>query len=44
MLTDDMILEIVSKNDDPQISCAELVDEANNNGGEDNITVIIIRT
>jgi serine/threonine protein phosphatase PrpC len=44
MLTDDKILEIVRNNEDLQSSCDELIDKANRNGGEDNITVIIIRT
>jgi len=44
MLTDDRILEITVKHEDPQYACAELINEANKNGGEDNITVIIIRT
>lgn len=44
MLTDDRILEIVSNNEDPQSTCDELIKQANINGGEDNITVIIIQT
>ncbi|NSW90821.1 MAG: Stp1/IreP family PP2C-type Ser/Thr phosphatase [Firmicutes bacterium] len=43
MLSDDKIKSIVEKNDDPQVACAELVEAANISGGNDNITVVIIR-
>ena len=43
MLEDDKILEIVNKyNDDNQSCCQALVNEANQNGGIDNISVIIV--
>jgi len=34
---------ILRKNPDPQTACAELIKTANVNGGEDNITVVIVR-
>jgi len=43
MLSDDKIKSIVEKHEDPQLACTELVEEANTNGGIDNITVVIIR-
>ena len=42
MLDEDEIKRIVSSNP-PVEACEELVDRANNNGGEDNITVIVIK-
>jgi len=44
MLADDKILDIIKKDNDPQTSCVELIEQANRNGGDDNITVVIIRT
>lgn len=41
MLTDSEILEIVTKIEDPQVACDTLIENANNRGGEDNITVIV---
>lgn len=38
----DEVLEIV-KRDDPEKACRELVDLANNRGGDDNITVIVAK-
>ncbi len=35
--------EILKKNIDPEKTCAELIKAANENGGEDNITVVIVR-
>ncbi|MCX8129011.1 MAG: Stp1/IreP family PP2C-type Ser/Thr phosphatase [Clostridia bacterium] len=43
MLDDDEIMEIVKANDEPAAVCEKLVDAANKNGGEDNITVILIK-
>jgi len=43
MLTEDEILDIINKTQDPQIACDTLIQNANNKGGEDNITVIIGR-
>jgi len=42
MLKEDEILDVIIKNDDPEASCSELVQLANEKGGEDNITVIVI--
>lgn len=42
MLGDDEIIEL-SGGDDPDTACEKLVKRANDNGGEDNITVIIIK-
>ncbi len=41
MLSEDEIFEIINKNEEPQNACDTLVQNANNNGGEDNITVIV---
>lgn len=43
MLSEDEILEILTKEKDPQAACDTLIENANNRGGEDNITVIIGR-
>lgn len=43
MLSDEKIESIVTKSDEPQAACSELVKAANANGGNDNITVIVIR-
>ncbi|MEM9728475.1 MAG: Stp1/IreP family PP2C-type Ser/Thr phosphatase [Myxococcota bacterium] len=44
MVTDDRILGVVLENDDDLESAAKaLVAEANQNGGEDNITVVLVR-
>ena len=42
MLDDGTIASILSENDDPQAASDALVDAANEAGGEDNITVIVI--
>jgi protein phosphatase len=42
MLTEDEIMSIVCNNA-PEAACEELVKRANQNGGEDNITVIVIK-
>jgi serine/threonine protein phosphatase PrpC len=41
MVTDDDILSVVISVEDPSVACDRLVDLANNNGGQDNITVIV---
>ena len=42
MVSDDDALMIIASDDLPQSVCTKLVDEANNNGGKDNITVIAV--
>jgi PPM family protein phosphatase len=42
MLDDDEIRLILQLYDDPQVACNHLVNSANEKGGEDNITVILI--
>ncbi len=41
MLTEEEILDILKNNEDPQAACDTLIQNANNKGGEDNITVIV---
>jgi len=44
MVADDRILEIVDRDDhDLEVASKMLVSEANDNGGEDNITVVLVR-
>lgn len=43
MLTDDNIHQVVMTHMDTEIVCKTLVDEANKNGGPDNITVVVIK-
>ena len=43
MLGEDDILSIINSNDEPQFICSELVKIANERGGEDNITVIVVK-
>jgi protein phosphatase len=43
MLTDERIAEIVGEEPDLGKACQALVDEANHNGGVDNITVALLR-
>ncbi len=43
MLAENKILEIITKEENPQVACDTLIENANNKGGEDNITVIIGR-
>ena len=42
LVTPDEIMEIVSR-DRPEITCQSLVDLANERGGVDNITVIVLK-
>jgi len=43
MLPDDhLIIEIIEQAEDPQSSCQALVDAANQAGGEDNISVVVV--
>lgn len=41
MLTEEEILDIIKNNEEPQDACDTLIQKANNNGGEDNTTVIV---
>lgn len=43
MLSDDQILQIVSSTDEVPEMCRRLIAKANENGGEDNITALVIR-
>jgi len=43
MLTDEEILAILSTSPEPKLACLRLVDAANDHGGEDNVTVIVLR-
>lgn len=44
MITDDDILAIISENSaDVEKACQELIDRANLNGGEDNVTAILVK-
>jgi PPM family protein phosphatase len=43
MVSDERMAEIVAKEPELQKACEQLVDEANNNGGVDNITVALVR-
>ena len=43
MLTDDNIHQVVMTHMDTEIVCKTLVDEANKNGGPDNITAVVIK-
>jgi protein phosphatase len=40
MVADEEVLMIMASDDLPESVCTRLVDEANNNGGRDNITVV----
>ena len=42
MITDDEIKEVVLKNNDMEVTCEELVSAANDKGGKDNISVVLI--
>ena len=43
MVTDERILQIVMSHVDTEAICKNLVDEANTNGGADNITAVVIK-
>jgi serine/threonine protein phosphatase PrpC len=44
MITDEEILNIINRNkDDLERACQELIDTANQNGGEDNVTAILVK-
>jgi len=43
MVRDEQIRDIVNRHVNPQDACRELIKVANENGGDDNITCIIVR-
>jgi protein phosphatase len=43
MVHDPRIAEVIATVDDPQAACDQFIKEANANGGEDNITAILVR-
>jgi protein phosphatase len=44
MISDEEILEIIARNkDDLEKACQELISSANQNGGEDNVTAILVK-
>ncbi len=43
MVTDERICQIVLSSDQVDTICKELVDEANKNGGQDNITAVVVK-
>jgi PPM family protein phosphatase len=43
MLTDEQIMGVVDETPDPSEACRRLIAKANENGGEDNITALVIR-
>lgn len=43
MVPDAAIAAALAEETDPEIACNRLIDEANRNGGEDNVTVVLAR-
>jgi protein phosphatase len=43
MTRDPQMTEIIAKHDDPQAACEALITAGNANGGEDNITSVLVR-
>ena len=43
MISDDEIMAVALSDDDPVLTCKKLVNIANDNGGKDNITVVVAR-
>ena len=43
VVPDDAIAAILAAEADPEVACGRLVDAANENGGEDNVTVVLAR-
>ncbi len=44
MVPEDEILRVVNENDDLERACQELIDRANERGGLDNVTAILVKT
>lgn len=43
MISDEEILQVVTAFDDPEVACRSLIAMANDHGGEDNITALVLR-
>lgn len=43
MIADEEILDVVTRHEDPEVACRSLIAMANDHGGEDNITAVVIR-
>ncbi len=43
MVTDEEINDIVSGTDDVKLACQQLIERANEHGGEDNVTAVLVR-
>jgi protein phosphatase len=43
MVSDEEVRSVLSSNDDPKEACRALVDQANGNGGKDNISVQVVK-
>ncbi len=43
MITDEAMQDILNQGDDLDLTCERLIDAANDNGGTDNITVVLVR-
>ena len=43
MITDDEILDVTLEHEDLDEACGALIEAANNNGGNDNVTVVLVR-
>jgi PPM family protein phosphatase len=43
MITDAEMLEVVTEHEDPEVACRVLISLANDHGGEDNITAVVLR-
>jgi protein phosphatase len=43
MIAEDQILQILLDEADIETACRRLIDAANENGGQDNVTVVLIR-
>ena len=43
MVDDDDILSIVKRHQDIRVSCTELIAMANEHGGEDNVTAVLVK-